>query len=454
MTTLFITLGVLTIVAGIAWHFISRIEVGRGFGEAPKHRFRPASLKRTVLTVSAGIVLAFGQALFFYAEPGYYYFLQYPNGKQAYVTSSGFKWRGFANLRPLKQLVTTVNLPAAEIVGSPTARREPFDNVRFSDSVIADVWMVARFEMPADPEQGIRLMRSFRTQENVVASALVPFNGEVVRNAARTLTGQGYVAGAGGQFETAVYDQLQHGIYILDTEQIRVGVEEGAADPILPPWQRQVERDEVTRLKVSRRIGPDGEPLRKPHPWREYGISLSQATVENVVFEAAFRKRIEEQRDAAALASIEREKARTAEFTRQKIITEGESEKATMRVTQEKQQIESVIAAETKKLEAEQLLAAERLNAQAIEVMARAEAEARRLKMQADNALEQRLAAQVQMNKDAWTAIAQIQGVQLVPTYNIGGGNGDGSMSVQDFMGLVSMDVIRKTGVDAARTGG
>lgn len=75
------------------------------------------------------------------------------------------------------------------------------------------------------------------------------------------------------------------------------------------------------------------------------------------------------------------------------------------------------------------------LEALRIKEIADAEGYQRERLMRADNALQMRLDAMIQMNKDTWSAIGQA-GVPIVP--NFVGGGGDGASSAADLIALLT----------------
>jgi hypothetical protein len=254
-----------------------------------------------------------------------------------------------------------------------------------------------------------------------------------------------------------VLDQIRNGIFLLDIEEER---SYAGRETVTAEGARTVQQDQTVRVQVRKRRGVDGEDLRKDgddHPLKKFGIRLIQANVQDVDPDPAFKEKLREQREAAAQVAIERQRARQEEERKKRIIAQGEAEKAEKKIELEKQQIERVIAAETKAKEAEQeqtrrvteattrkreaeiererkaveLQTAE-LEAQRIETLAQAESERRRKLMQADNALEKRLEAFVEVSRAYAEALRD---KQLVPGVVIGG---DGSAQRTNATDLIA----------------
>ena len=226
------------------------------------------------------------------------------------------------------------------------------------------------------------------------------------------------------------------------------------------------------RVYVKKRLGPDGQELRKDageNPLKKFGITLIQANVQDVDPDPGFKKKLLEQREAAAQVAIERQNARKEEERKKRIIAQGEAEKAEKRIELEKAQIERVIAAETKAKEAmqeqvrrvtqaetlkkESMVEKERkeieletakLEADRIETLAEAESNKRRKLMEADNALEKRLEAFVEISK---AYAAALNNKQLVPGVVINGGADGEQPNATDLISLLTAKAATDLGV-------
>lgn len=411
----------------------------------------------------AGLLALVLSGSFFYAEPGYSYLVQYPTGTQIAVTTPGYHIYWYGTVLEFKKVVT-VRLTNEKDESSETATAN--DNsviVRFNDAVVAQVSSSTRFRLPENPKLFKKLAVDYRSLGNLVHSSLVPVTKEVIRNSARELSAQDYVTGQGGQFEQNVLDQLENGIVVLQIEDEKVPIKTVDADVPRDPKPKAVEEstEETVTIKapivrkdtdrgvnessrtfrrVIRVINKDGSLKRKKHPLVQYGIQVTQSTIEGVIPEKKFQEMLAHQRDAAARSAVARQEAKQAEYEKQKVIAKGETEKARVKMEREKDQVEKLVSAETAKKQEEihldqARIAKERaeVEAKALLVMAKAEADARRAKMLADGALEQKLSAWVEINQH-WAQAAANH--QLVPTTVIGG-NGE-SASSQDFISLMT----------------
>jgi regulator of protease activity HflC (stomatin/prohibitin superfamily) len=401
--------GLLVMVAGIAGYFVPKVFAAKRNSEAMQAwRYNgsngtPPTPEKAGLPMYAGLALLalglclmFGNGAFYYAEPGYNYLVQYPTGTQLGETAPGYHLKWWGTAEPFKKFITVKadNDPTNDTAVS--ASIPPIEG-RFTDAVTAQIEVTARFQLPAVEKDFLNLALAFRTQENLSNSTLIPVLKEVVRNSARTMTAQDYIAGKGGEFENSILDQLREGTYILEIEEIK---RDNGKDNITDEGDRGIDNSQMVKYEVNKKTDDSGMIVRKPTALHDYHIIVAQANISNVDPEKKFKEMLGLQRDAAAQASVKKQEAKRAEYDKQKIIAEGETEKASIRIQQEKAQINKLIAAETMLKEAEiDLKQAKIQKAKEIEVAAKvkiaadAEAYAKRKVLAADGALDKKLAA-------------------------------------------------------------
>ncbi|MDJ0784326.1 MAG: hypothetical protein QNJ22_20330 [Desulfosarcinaceae bacterium] len=197
-------------------------------------------------------------------------------------------------------------------------------------------------------------------------------------NSGRMYAAQAYISGKGGNFKNAVLDQIRNGIFLLDIQEEKTYI---GKERIAEADSRTIQQDQTLRVYVRKCIGPDGQELRKDagdNPLKTFGITLIQANVQDVDPDPGFKKKLLEQREAAAPVAIERV---IAAESKAKEAKQEQLRRVTLAETLMK---ESAVEKERKEIE----LATARIEAQRIEALAEAGANKRRKLMQADNALE------------------------------------------------------------------
>jgi len=182
-----------------------------------------------------------------------------------------------------------------------------------------------------------------------------------------------------------------------------------------------------------------GQPQRKEQSFRKFGVSVTSARVTDVDPNEEFKKRMRLRQQAAADRSIAREQRIQEEEQRLLAIAKGEREVAQRQAQAKVKQIEQTTNAETEKqltitaaqklkeqaqIDRERatiLLEKAEIDAQAVKVAADAEAYAKAAVLEADNALAQKLDAEINIQK-VW---ADAYAKRNVPMYVFGSGTGN-----------------------------
>ncbi|MFY0606095.1 MAG: hypothetical protein JXR10_05230 [Cyclobacteriaceae bacterium] len=363
--------GVLIFLLGLIIFLISRIDITTP-SLAWMKRFK--SLQGFVL-IGVGAVLMLLNSLFFFADRGFNYLLVYPTGKMSAVMEQGIKWRGFAKIDQWQKFIDVkvvgqgIEVDKREVGGV----MKPIP-LRFIDQVTASGYVSTRFELPRDEVSFINLAVKFRTMSNLVNNTIVPTVKEQLINTAYMFAAQDYISGEAQSFRQVFEEQLKAGAYAVEKLEKR--------DTVFASMQQ--DNRVIKEIKTSyevKKILEDGLPKRIDHELSENNIIVSQVIVDNIELEATFKQRLEAQRDESAKRQLEQQKVETAKDAQQRIIAEGERDKAAERVAQEKEQVKALIAIETKlkQEETNKKLAAialetEKFNAQRKKVQADAEA--------------------------------------------------------------------------------
>ncbi|MFA8300671.1 MAG: SPFH domain-containing protein [Hyphomicrobiales bacterium] len=361
-----VILGILVLVFGSKIKDLSR--KNKGFDFLSRNQ-----LKVFISTVSLGILLYMLPYLFFWAEPGYQYFLAHPWGSKSVVFDEGVRWRGFAKVTPWRKFIE-VKVVEPEDIESFIGAMDAIP-VRFIDQVTAKAKISARFKLPQDEVNFVNLAIEFRSLENLVNTTLIPTVREVVFNTGYMFAAQDYISGSASDFRLSIDDQLKNGSYSVEKVEYRDTINNS-----INVDTRSI-KEVTTRYEVKQRKGNDGKVIRIPHEIKENRIEVAQVVVDELVLEKVFKKRLEAQRDESAKRQLEQQKIKTAKEAQARIVAEGERDKAAERVAQEKEQVKALISIETKLKQeetnralAEIALKTEKLKAEAEKVKADAEA--------------------------------------------------------------------------------
>lgn len=411
--------------------------------------FNNKSVTLALFVVAA--LMALSNSLLFYSRFGHQYYLVYPTGGWSTVFSSGIKLRWFATIQEWQKeidiKVVADGEPTEGIEGVITDKMTfnvrtskgdekeivPGIGITFIDRVGAAVRISVRMKMPEDPETFRQVAESFRNPQNLIYNTLIPTIKEQISNTGYMFAAQDYISGAATDFRQAVDDQLKYGGY--STERIEYYDTVYAAVQEAGP--RSI-KEINTRYKIIRKVDKDGKLIRLPHEITKNNIIVTQVIVDDVYPESAFKQRLEAQRDISAQKRIEMEKIETAKAEQQRIIAEGERDKAKERVEQEKEQVKQLIAIETqlkqettRKQLAEISLQTAKLEADQMLVRERAQAEANRLKVAAGLTPQEK----AQIQKEIAIGVSQnLSNLKLPQVYIEGGKDGKGNLGLLESL--------------------
>ncbi len=383
------------------------------------------------LIILLGITITLIPNLFFWAEPGYQYFVVYPNGKKDAIMTEGIKFRGFAQITPWQKFIDVKVIDKGEDTKDIEGQMNPIP-IRFIDQVTATTKLSTRFQLPADKESFIELAIEFRSLQNLVQNTLIPTVREVVSNTGYMFAAQDYISGSASDFRVAIDEQLKDGTFSVVKNEYRDTV-------VTTIEQENRSVNEIqTRYEVNKRRDEDGKFIRIPHDINENNIIVAQVIVDDVSLEQVFKQRLEAQRDESAKRQLEQQKIKTARDAQARIIAEGERDKAGERVTQEKEQVKALISIETKLKQEETnkklaliALETEKLRAQAQKVKADAESYQNAKLVSAGLTPQQK----AQLDKEIAIGVAKELSKIKFPSTMIIGGADDGGTPLEALIG-------------------
>lgn len=330
--------------------------------------------------IAFGLILFIVPGIFFMAEPGKFYAVQYPWGDQKAVMTQGISTKFWGKLIPIQQEISI-----KDMLGDVDTEKEseytyimPSIEREFSDAVKGTVGNSIVISITEDPDKFLELATKNRSERNLVYSRINPYKDAVLKNTAKLMSAQDYIAGSSSEFDRAFKDQLENGMYIL--EEI---TNDNKKDTIGVNKDRTIdENSKAKSFKIkTHKVNGINEPLRNEGALKEYGLSVKQAVVNKIDWEDKFDERLDKQKEQVALTQLERQMTEKAIIKTQRVYQEGESNKAEERARLEKEQIQKTIAAETIvkeeqfNLEASKIkLQKNKIEAQAIKVLADADA--------------------------------------------------------------------------------
>jgi hypothetical protein len=251
------------------------------------------------------------------------------------------------------------------------------------------------------------------------------------------------------EFQALAYDQITQGEYLTETRTEKELVSEEEKDSS----GKVIKKPEYAEYKVtSLKLDSTGRRVvMNESALKEFEIKVTQFQIRGVKLDDVSQNQLDvvKKRETQRVANItEAETAKQLAITNEangkanaaKAKWDAEAEKARVIVKMEQSKDSAIILAERESEVAKRNALKAKYQADSTREAGRAEAEANRLKVQAGLTPQERLAAEVQMNKDKWDAISRIQ-VPIVPEYNIEGGS-KGTSGIDALASAKAFEVI------------
>jgi len=311
------SIGILIIVVGILGFVLKAILKNNKILEW----FTTANSTKVILF---GIILSVISGMFFYAEPGTAYAVQYPWGGQKAVFRQGINTKMWGRLIPIQfELPIKYVIPAKNgTLGeqSKYAYVEKSNEWEFNDAVKGKIATSIVIGIKISDElQFLSVADRNKSERNLVYSRIIPNIDQAIKNTCKLMAAQDYISGQAADFDRYFQDQLENGMYVLEEYVVNE--------------KPDIIGDSTTVRKVTNRQSKQ----------KRYRIKMDNA----IDWEATFDKRLQLQKEEVAQTQLEKQQAEREFYRAQKEKAKGEAEKAKERARLEKEQIQQTIAAET-----------------------------------------------------------------------------------------------------------
>jgi uncharacterized protein (UPF0262 family) len=420
-------------------------------------------LKRGILFAAmavASIIIITG--MFGINDAGYYSIVQYPWGTINVVTTPGWytqffgkvtvyhKEGTYAFILPTKaDLETKQEVPASkdEELSSVATPALP---VRYNDGGTGHIYGKARFRMPGEEKEILKIHYAFRSYEHLVDALYKVTTQNTMNLTASLMSSEESYTTTKEKFQRWAEDQMVLGPYETDTLKLKVEGHAGKTEEI---------------EKATIKLGQDGKPLHGKSPFTDYKITVTQVQVTNWTYEPKTLDQIQNKR--TALMAIVQAKAEAEKALQEKITAEAKGLASVMTAKYEREVEKTKEMVDAEKVKAVAIIGANKeveVNKQRLEATkldrataeqekmatierGRGDAEARKLKMEADNALEQKLKAYIEVNKNYADAIARYTG-QWVPSIVMGQKDGKTGTGAQELIDLLTAKTAKDIALD------
>lgn len=426
-------------------------------------------------------MLSLFNQVFFYAEPGYKYHVRTIFGEERVIDDVGYAYHLFGRVNAWKKAMTVqssflsqagadADISAESEETSGTSAQLPPQTVIMLDQVDSRVAATVRFRLPDDKETFLKLAHEYRTPSNLLRAALIPAFQETLQANGQLMGAEEFYSGGRTEFNAEFDNQMQHGVFLVKRHEVVVEEDiaaDGTATAAANLGTSQLAYGDKKRIRfqVEKILNSDGQPLRKRQKFIDFGISVVEARITDLVPNNKFIERMQLKQQAAADRAIAREKRVQEEEQKLLAIAKGEREIAERQAIAKQEQIQKTTDADTQKqltiIEAnknkEQAAIDKQtaqirkeqadIDAQRIKVLADAEAYQKKAIINADNALAQKLEAEIKI-QEVW---AEAYARRNVPT-NVFGANGNvpsgSDTEVKNFLQLMTLDAAKRLNYD------
>jgi len=356
----------------------------------------------------------------FYADPGYLYQVRTITGEVIGYNEPGWKFKGFGTEYPWKKAMSVAHTKDLSNIDEAASSTLPPQSIRMLDRVDGLIQQTTRFRLPEDIPTFLEMAAEYRTPDNLLRTELIPTVQQVITASSSLMSAEDYFNGKRNDFQMDFDYQMREGIFLVDRQEF-IGVSnshrKATADASKGTDQEDYGDQQQTRFNVLKLTNEDGSYKTRAHNYKNFGITVVDAKITDFEPNEAFKRRMEQQQQASADRSIAREQRIQEEEQKQLAVVRGEREIAEEQAVVKKAQIKHTTEAETAKslalISATQIreqakiqkeaaaiqLERDRLIAASKTVLADADKYEREARIKGDNALEQKLNAEVQIQQ-------------------------------------------------------
>jgi regulator of protease activity HflC (stomatin/prohibitin superfamily) len=329
----------------------------------------PSRIKPALLLV-IGICIFGLNGMFFWANSGTAYAVQYPWGGDKMVKTQGLKTKMWGRTIPLSfEISIQDQILKVDQDGDKERLAESSDGIynreaslwEFSDAIKAEIGIAVVVGVNTDDEEVFLDMADRnRSESKLIYGRVLPNIDAALKNTCKLMDAQEYISGKSSDFDRYFRDQLENGMYLVEEYYEAERKTEIIGDTNTVRSIQPERSSKQKRFRIKRDAQGNIVRDNKSNTLKQYGIKIYQAQVTAIDWEESFDKRLDLQKNEVAQTQLEKQQAERQYYTAKKEIAKGEAEKAAERAKLEKEQIKLTIAAETEAKVAEQNVIAEK----------------------------------------------------------------------------------------------
>lgn len=297
--------------------------------------------------------------------------------------------------------------------------------VRFNDGGHGNISGSLRYTLPVDPNKMIALHQTYHSMAAIDHELVRQVVNKSVFMSGPLMSSRESYAEKRADLINYITDQIVYGVYRTEHDSTET----------VDPLTGQKKTVDIVRPKQNN-TSPNGVEREEESPIQKFGMNASNITINGIEYDETVEKQIQQQQGAIMAVQQAIVNAKKAEQDTLTVEQQGkaeaakakwaqEVEKATAVTSAEKDKAVAVTQAEKDKEVAALALETAKLGAQKTVTEAKADSDAKKLQVQANNNLQERLDAYVEVQK-SWAAAYGAN--RQTPDISMGG-NGGGGMN-------------------------
>lgn len=363
------------------------------------------------------------------------------DGKLTVWTQPGVQWQNFGHVSTYKKSVQSWFQKTTEEQIDKDGNKKTVQvdgdsiKVRFNDGGHAQLSGSLRVMLPMDSAHLIKLHTTYGSQEAVEHDLIKQVVTKAVYLTGTLMSSKESSSERRPDLIRFIEDQIAYGVYRTTTR------EQETIDPLTGQKKTVSVVDIVMDPK-----SPQGMARQEKSPFSEFGLSVSNLTINSIDYDQDVENQIKQQQKAIMDVQTAQAQSKTAEQRALTAKAQGEADAAAAKWKQETIKAQAVTEAEQKTAVAEQELKAAQFKRDALIAEGEGQAQKMKLIMGANGALDQKLATYERV----MTKGLEMLGRQpLVPSVVMGSGSGStNSMALLEMLqAKVAKDLSLEMGV-------
>lgn len=337
-------IGITLVVIGIATFILKKVFTNNT-------KFNIPNSRRSFQIIILGILMTILNGMFFYADAGTAYAVQYVSGGDKMITTQGLKLKWWGRIIPLsyetsiKDIIVENNNQLPENAQGIYNRKA--QKWEFSDAIKAEISTSVIVGVNInDEEVFLNMADRNKSEAKLIFGRVLPNIDAAIKNTCKLMDAQDYISGQASDFDRYFRDQLENGMYQVEQYYESENSNEIVGDTTTVRKINVGKSSKQKKFRIKR--DASGNIIRdNTNSLKQYGLKIYQAQVTGIDWESSFDERLDLQKNEVAQTQLEKQQAEREYYRAKKEVAKGESEKAKERARLEKIQIQQTIEAET-----------------------------------------------------------------------------------------------------------